>query len=278
MRWARRAFALGALAAVVVAGWAIARATIWPDQHGAADYDLSIDSNALHRRAPVWVVVPSGGGQARPLLVWLHGRNGDQHSERHNGAMYAALEKLGKRAPVIVFPSGGGSSYWHDRRTGDWGRWVWRDVIPAVQRRFHTDRKRLAIGGISMGGYGAFDIARLHPGRLCAIGGHSPAIWRTGGETAPGAFDDAADFARHDIVGVARRRPGLFVGPRVWLDAGRKDPFQPGDRAFVTALRHAHVPISAHLTWDSRGHEHAYWQAHWGDYLTFYGRAFTHCR
>jgi S-formylglutathione hydrolase FrmB len=151
-----------------------------------------------------------------------------------------------------------------------------REVIPAVERRFHTDPRRVAIGGISMGGFGAFNIARAHPGHFCAVGGHSPAIWQTGGETAPGAFDDSADFARNDLVATARSKPGRFAGPRLWLDAGRTDPFQPGDGAFVASLKHAHVPISAHLTWQG-GHEHSYWQRHWPTYLAFYASALAHC-
>lgn len=38
---------------------------------------------------------------------------------------------------------------------------------------------------------GDHDLAMLHPGRFCAVGGHSPALWFDGGETAPGAFDSA---------------------------------------------------------------------------------------
>jgi S-formylglutathione hydrolase FrmB len=134
----------------------------------------------------------------------------------------------------------------------------------------------VAIGGTSMGGFGAYDIARLNPGHFCAVGGHSPAIWLTGGDTAAGAFDDATDFARHNLVAGARTKPGRWVGPRLWLDAGRTDPFQPGDRAFVSALKAHHVPIRAHLTWHG-GHEHAYWQRHWPAYLDFYASALAHC-
>ncbi|MBK5221204.1 MAG: alpha/beta hydrolase, partial [Thermoleophilia bacterium] len=75
-----------------------------------------------------------------------------------------------------------------------------REVIPAVSRRFGTDPRRVAIGGISMGGFGAYDLALKHPGRFCAVSGHSPALWFDGSETAPGAFDDAADFERNDVV------------------------------------------------------------------------------
>jgi S-formylglutathione hydrolase FrmB len=105
---------------------------------------------------------------------------------------------------------------------------VTEDLIPRVAKEFDADAERVAIGGISMGGYGAFDIARLNPGRFCAIGGHSPALWQSAGETAPGAFDDAEDFASHEVVGAAASAPGPFLEQPVWLDSGDADPSGPG--------------------------------------------------
>ena len=84
------------------------------------------------------------------------------------------------------------------------------EVIPLVERRFGVDPERIAIGGISMGGFGAYDIALHHPGMFCAVGGHSAALWFEGGETAPGAFDDAADFERNDVVGTVEEDPDAF--------------------------------------------------------------------
>ena len=173
----------------------------------------------------VKVVVPEGDAEGRPLLVFLHGRGGNESSSLRK-PMFDALKALGTRAPIVAFPDGGDHSYWHNRDSGAWGRYVMKEVIPQVVRRFGADRRRVAIGGISMGGFGAFDLARAHPKRFCAVGGHSPAVWRSGGETAPGAFDDAADFARHDVIAGADR----FADQTVWLDAGDGDPFRPGDR------------------------------------------------
>jgi S-formylglutathione hydrolase FrmB len=224
--------------------------------------DLTIESEAVGRDLPVKVVVPEGGGP-RPLLVFLHGLGNDERSYVGD-PLLTALDALGDRAPVVAFPYGGESSYWHDRADGDWGRYVTDEVVPEVERRFGTDG--VAIGGISMGGFGAYDIARQAPGRFCAVGGHSPALWRTAGETAPGAFDDAEDFARHDVVASA---PDLAPLP-VWLDAGDRDPFLPGDEAFVAALEAAGVDVTAH-TWPG-GHDGDYWDRHWGDYLRFYAR------
>ena len=209
----------------------------------------------------VKVVVPAGGGR-RPLLVFLHGRGGDQNSYVHRPFL-DALKALGRHAPIVAFPDGDKDKYWHDRASGDWGRYVTGEVIPQVVKRFHADRRRIAIGGISMGGFGAYDIARRNPDRFCAVGGHSPALWRTGGETAPGAFDDAEDFARHDVIAKADDLDDVPV----WLDAGDKDPFRPGDEAFAAAVPHASVHI-----WPG-GHDGDYWNAHWRDYLRFYARA-----
>ena len=271
-----RILAVGAFAAVLVAAYAVAKPYLWPDRHGAHSEHFTIRSHFVHQRLGIRVVVPDGAGDGRPLLVFLHGRGGDEDSEMRNERMFTELATLGSRAPVIAFPYGGDHGYWHDRSGARWATYVMREVIPEVERRFHTDPKRVAVGGTSMGGYGAFELAREHPGHFCAVGGHSPAIWRTGAESAPGAFDDARDFARHDVVGTARTKPGRFVGPRLWLDAGKADPFQPGDHVLVDTLKAHKVAITAHLRWPG-GHDHSYWQRHWPAYLAFYARALAHC-
>ena len=275
-RWPGRALAFAALGAVLLAGWFVVRGVIWPDRHGAQVSHFTIESRYVNRELEVTVVIPAHSRPGRPLLVFLHGNGGDEDSELRNEGMFKELARLGKRAPVVAFPNGGGDSYWHHRNSGDWFRYVTREVVGGVRARYHTDPHRVAIGGVSMGGFGALDIARLRPGTFCAVAAHSPAIWTSGAQTAPGAFDDARDFARNDIVRVARRRPGRFAGPRLWIDAGQRDPFQPGDRAFVAALRASNVPVHAHLGWHG-GHEHSYWQRHWPTYLKFYAHALARC-
>src|SRR5262249_38572658 len=131
-------------------------------------------------------------------------------------AMFAALARLGPRAPDVVFPYGGDDSYWHDRSDGAWGRYVVNEVIGQAVRRLGADPHRVAIGGISMGGFGALNLARLDPARFCAVGGHSAALWVSGGDSAPGAFDDASDFARNNVIGAARAG-NPYRGMPVWI-------------------------------------------------------------
>ena len=241
-----------------------------PDARGATVSRYKIHSRFVDRSMPQVAVVPAGAARTRPLLVFLHGRGGGAESNA-NDAFFRALEAQGERAPVVVFPSGGESSYWHRRRSGNWTRYVLDEVIPAAIRRLDADPQRVAIGGISMGGFGAFDVASHRPSRFCAVGGHSAATWLSAGESAPGAFDDAADFERHDIVGLAQARGARPWGrAALWLDSGRLDPFRRSDQVFANALG-----IRLRL-WPG-GHDGSYWGRHYRDYLRFYARALARC-
>jgi S-formylglutathione hydrolase FrmB len=269
-----RAIAMAALTLVMAAaavGVAVGGGNGGTATAGATVLRLTVDSAAVGERLPLRVVIPAGGGAGRPLVLFLHGR-GQSDETFLTDAFFAALDGLGDRAPIVAFPYGGDHSYWHDRGDGAWGRYVVREALPLAIERSGADGARVAIGGISMGGFGAYDIARLHPKRFCAVGGHSPALWTESGQSAPGAFDDAADFERHDVIGKAHR----FVGLRVWLDSGRSDPFLAGDQAFAAALDAAGADANVHY-W-SGGHESVYWDRHFKHYLRFYARALGRCQ
>lgn len=277
----RRAAALLVLIVIATAAVYLAlTATLFApvDEHGARMVHMSIRSEAVGRTLGVNVVVPAETRPRgrRPLLVFLHGRGGSEDSFSGDEAVFEGLAALGRRAPIVAFPDGGVHGYWHDRDGGDWGRYVLREVIPRVESRFGIDPGRLAIGGISMGGFGAYDLALAHPRRFCAVGGHSPALWFAADETAPGAFDDSADFARNDVVGMVRRNPEAFAGMRVWNDYGDEDPFRAYDEGFVAYLRADGAQLSAH-SW-AGGHDAAYWNRHWPAYLRFYANALAACR
>jgi S-formylglutathione hydrolase FrmB len=276
----RRFIALVAIGAFGVLAATVPATTTIPggvDKRGARVEHITIKSKAVGRRLGVSVVMPKGASpeDSRGLLVFLHGRGEDESTFLVN-EMFSALARLGRRAPIVAFPYGGDHSYWHDRAGGAWGRYVTGEVIPAVVRRFRANANRVAIGGISMGGFGAFDLARLHPGRFCAVGGHSPALWESAGLTAAGAFDNAGDFARHDVIAAARARPRPFETQPVWLDAGSRDPFRPGQGAFARALRSAGASFTR-MTWPGE-HDQAYWNSHWNAYLRFYATALSTCR
>lgn len=270
------------LAALAVAGAFFAIDRIWiqddpdPERFGATVKAFEVESSRLDRTLPAKVVVPSKAPpKNRSLLVFLHGRGEDERSYLVE-QMFEGLADLNGRAPVIAFPYGGESSYWHDRESGAWASYVLEEVIPQIVVRYDIDPDRIAIGGISMGGFGAYDIARLDPERFCAVGGHSPAIWETPGETADGAFDNADDFDRNDVISIAAATdPGPYAGLRTWLDAGDDDPFLPGVEALEQALRAGGAqPV---VKRSSGGHDSGYWNGNWAEYFAFYAHALNVC-
>lgn len=236
---------------------------------------LSIDSQAVDRELEVSVIAPAGAAGDRPLLVFLHGAGGSHQSFVDNEAVLSSLAQLGAKAPVLAFPEGE-LGWWHNRDSGDWEDYVIEEVIPAVTRRFDTDPRRVAVGGISMGGFGAYHLGLERPRRFCAVGGHSAGLWPDPSEEFPGAFDDAAAQERNDVLAAVEADPDAFGSARVWNDYGDRDWFVRGNAAFVAALESSTpTALTAHV-WPG-GHDAAYWDAHFPTYLRFYANALAHC-
>ena len=232
---------------------------------GATILRFTLRSALVHRDLHEILVLPAGGGRGKELLVFLHGRSSPPGSNLRQ-PLFDALHDLGRQAPAVLLADGGDHSYWHDRADGPWGSYVIREAIPATLARTHADGNTIAIGGVSMGGFGALDIARLHPG-FCAVGAHSAALWLHAGDSASGAFDDAADFGRHDLIALARMRR-LYDVP-VWIDVGQDDPFREAD----TALAHELQSHGTRVRFFVHGGGHSGWSARMPDYLRFYAGA-----
>lgn len=232
-----------------------------------------VESVAADRTLIQTVVRPKGDVAGRPLLIFLTGKNQDP-TRIAGPEMRAAVGRLGDRAPVVVLPANDGGSYWHDRRSGRWRRYVLDEAIPAALRRYRLDGSRVAIGGISMGGAGAFSIAARADRRFCAVGGHSAAFWTSPEAAAPGAYDDAEDFARNEPTAaiVAGR---VRYGVPLWLDVGRRDPFAAANRRVADALRRNGEQLTARFP--DGEHDGTYWRRGLADYLRFYADALADC-
>jgi pimeloyl-ACP methyl ester carboxylesterase len=200
------------------------------------------------------LVVPHRHG--RWLLVLLHGKDGSP-AQFMSQPFFDTLAKLGARAPEVLLLDGGDDSYWHDRSDGKWGSMVLREGIPAGLQLTHA--RRVAIGGISMGGYGALLLGSRRPRAFCAVGAQSPALWLSPGETAPGAFDNAEDYERNDVFKLRPPHP-------LWIDLGAGDPFRTAALAYA---KRAHV--RAHLR--PGGHDSALWDAFTPQFLRFFAGA-----
>jgi S-formylglutathione hydrolase FrmB len=228
---------------------------------------FQLQSKLLGQQLDQVLVTPQGGGKGRPLLVFLHGYSGSPAGTL-DAAFVAALRRLGDRAPVVVLPDGQ-VGWWHDRRGGRWGSYVLDEVIPAALARTHADQGRVAIGGISMGGFGALDLGRIAAKRFCAVGGHSPAVYDRGTPDSGFGFDDQADFDRHDLLGIASERSPYDVP--VWIDVGNSDFLRPAVEKFAKELEAHGADLTFHV-WPG-SHDGTYWDQHFVQYLKFYADA-----
>lgn len=268
----RRRVALLGVAGLI----AVVAALAFVNSRGTKRETISFQSKAVGRQLTYDVILPPDHekSQKRAMLVLLHGR-GASATGLSPKALIKAVGDAGPNAPIVVLPYGGAASYFHNRADGRWADYITREVIPRAAREFGGDRRRVAVGGMSMGGYGAFNLVRAHPGRFCALGGHSPALWQTGGESAAGAFDNAEDFAANDVIAAARNGSPAYRDIPIWIDAGDEDPFRPGITAMASALRSNGADLTE-KTWPG-GHTYEYWSSHFPAYMKFYVNALSNC-
>jgi enterochelin esterase-like enzyme len=227
----------------------------------------SFDSAA--RQAPTgWsIAYPPGteAGDALPFLLVLHGRGDDHRAVLGSHALGAFLAQAVRRgtAPfALVAVDGGDHDYWHPRASGaDTQKMLVDELLPLVATHgLRVDR--FALGGWSMGGYGALLLAeRLGPSRVTAVAVDSPAIWTRAADTAPGAFDSRQDFEKHDVL---RQAAALRRIP-IRVTCGTGDPFLPGVRALLAVQPHAEHDIG------SGGHDLGWWRHAAPGQLAFVG-------
>ena len=136
------------------------------------------------RRLRANVLLPEGYDADRdyPVLFLLHGA-GDAYTSwalPEKGAIAETAEDLDA---IIVMPEGATAFYtdwFNGGRRGDpaWETYYLEELIPLVERRFsvRTGRRWHAIAGLSMGGFGATDLASRLPGYFGNVGAFSGAL------------------------------------------------------------------------------------------------------
>jgi enterochelin esterase-like enzyme len=239
--------------------------------------DRSFYSAALGREMStlVWLPPDYDAAPARryPVLYLLHGLGGDNREWLGYGVdeTAACLSAAGRIQPFLIVLPQGDEAYWlnHADDGPRWGDAVTADLVAYVDARYRTipDRAGRAVGGLSMGGHGALQLAFNHPDVFGVAGAHSPTL-RPRAE-APYYFADPATFAKVDPITLARRGDGP-AQVRLWLDAGDADPWLGRIELLHETLDRRGV---AH-TWQvwEGDHESEYWTAHVADYLAFYSQ------
>ena len=222
---------------------------------------------------------PQGQTKRYPTLYLLHGSPGADHDWFTAGKADQSADTLialGKIPELIlILPDGNGLS----GATSEWGNsydqqqlietYVASDLVKYVDQKYRTlaQPSSRGIGGLSMGGFGALNIAVHHPeifGTVISLGGYYHAegsIWG----------NNAAYIQQNSPADVFPGRK-LAWKLHIYLGAATKDePYFTDTKQFTQELDGLHVPY--HLDIQAGYHSWSIWQTqmynallwlHWG--------------
>ena len=253
---------------------------VLPERRGEWHYE-DIPSLAVGESQHLLVWTPAGYETYEvryPTLYLLHGAGSSESHGVDEWLGYALTEDLdrlidtGLIEPMIVVLPFGAQGYWVNHADGGprWSDFVTDEVVPHVDTMFRTDarRERRAVGGLSMGGHGALQIAFRRPDVFATAGAHSPTIRPF--EDSPLFFGDTAHFATYDPLTLAQSGSGA---DRVttWIDLGNEDLFLASTVTLRDALQARQAELHFHVF--EGEHEGWYWMEYLPEYLQFYSRA-----
>ncbi len=138
-------------------------------------------SQRMGRNMDYAVYLPGAwsAGERLPLIVFLHGA-GDGPNALDQAGIGNLLDRPGAPRAIIVAPRGD-RGFWENWASGErpYRDWVMRELVPAVQRRYHTlpCPSDCHVIGISMGGYGALMMALREPGAFSSVAALSAPIY-----------------------------------------------------------------------------------------------------
>ena len=204
-------------------------------------------------------------GKRFPVLYFLHGLGGDQSFLASSGASSLIEDawedkKLGEF--VIITPAAENSFYINSRD----GHILYEDFfvkefVPRMERHFRliNDRSGRAIGGVSMGGYGALRFAFKYPRMFASVAVHMPALLE---ELPHGSSDAGLSLFLGNAFGSPlnerfwkENSPFVFArtanlqGLKIYFDCGDHDSygFDAGTRQLDRLLTARHIEHEAHI-------------------------------
>lgn len=112
-----------------------------------------------------------------PVLLLLHGGPGMFHDWTENWGN--VIEETEKHEIIVVMPDGGNGSFYSNAnfplpgREANWETFIMEQVLPFVHENFRTAPDRMAISGLSMGGWGALALGQRYYGHFRSISSYS---------------------------------------------------------------------------------------------------------
>jgi S-formylglutathione hydrolase FrmB len=258
----------------------------------------SMASKILGHPVQYCVILPPSYESSKenyPVLYFLHGLGSNSEILINSGGMDLINDLWSQKQIgefLIVTPDAGRSFYINSRD----GKVRYEDFfihefIPYIEKQYRVraDREHRGVGGVSMGGYGAFRFAFRYPQLFGSMSAHSAALLATLPTvnrsdyqgailnrilgSAFGSPPDAAYWKQNNpftIVGNGARSAGL----KIYFDCGTEDDygFDAGAKSFHELLDSRHITNEFHLY--PGGHDWNYVAEHFPASLEFHSRAF----
>jgi putative tributyrin esterase len=242
--------------------------------------EVTWHSQVLRKQTRTCLVLPRVGRGPWPVLYLLHGLSDDASA----WARWTRIENYVAELPLIVALPDGYRGFYTDNAAGPAYAQHMALELPAflaAHYRVRTRGKARAIGGLSMGGYGALRLALGFPDLYVSAHGHSGALHAGSVDYRPAATRrnpqladrDAAHLAEmrrvfgpyppgsdHDLRHLARRAFAAPRRPALRLDCGTEDFLLEANRSFHADLEAIGYPH----TYEEHpgGHDWAYWDLH----------------
>ena len=232
-------------------------------------------SESLQLSTAMYVILPDG--RFKPpyaVLYQLHGLSDDYTIWLRR----TSIERYVANVPLVVVMPDGGRGWYTDAVEGyAYESHIMKDTMGFVERFFPVKRARAgrAVGGLSMGGYGAMKLALKHPGIFASVASHSSAF-DSGHKPSESehkevvrVFGANPEGGPNDVFALAGKL-NPKAAPAIWIDCGTSDRLLDSNRRFHRRLaklgvRHTYREYPGIHEWD-------YWDAHFPDALKFHAR------
>ena len=244
-------------------------------------------SDVIGKQTTAQVLLPETGKPPYATFYLLHGLSDDSSLWLRR----TRIEWYVRDLPlIVVMPDGYRSFYTKHAEGPDFARHIGEELPTFIERNFQAspERSARAIGGLSMGGYGALRIGLGYADRFCSANSHSGAVaWgnfdlKLGAGAPPSLQGRGIEFMKelgkifgddprgsdHDLGVLARRALAAGNLPELLIDCGTDDFLLKDNREFHAELTESRVPHTYHEfpgahTWD-------YWDTHIQDALAFH--------
>ena len=277
---------------------------------GSAAAQSRIDCSALNSQILKQVVhycvyLPAGydasaaqhPAKRYPLLYFLHGL-GDNEQTLFNGGGWTLLDDLRnqhKLGDFLIVAPEGRRSFYINSADGSvrYSDFFLQEFMPHIERayRIRPGRAGRAVGGISMGGYGALRFAFAHPELFSAVSAQSAALITQSPQALDMASQSGAPLAalltpvfgqpinvehwrENDIFLLAKKNGVALRKLAIYFNCGQDDNygFEKGAAALHAELQKENVVHEYHAY--SGDHSLTYFLSHFAEVMEFHSQAF----